>query len=76
MHGGHSEVARGHFRRQPLHLAARAAVDDGLRDGQRVVQVAQRAELPLLLLHGDVELADALQRELVAAHQDLHRLAH
>ncbi len=38
------------------HLAARVGKDDRLGDGERLVQVAQRVELPLLLLHVDVEL--------------------
>ena len=43
------------------HLALGVAEDDGLRDGQRVVQVAQRVKLPLLALHRHKELLDALQ---------------
>ena len=67
VHGGHGEVRLAHLLRQPVHLAPRVAEDDRLRDRQRVVQVAQRVELPLLALHRHEELLDALQRQLVTA---------
>ena len=47
-----------------------------LRDGERVVEVAEGVELPLLPLDGDEELLDALQRQLVALHQDADRVGH
>ena len=37
-----------------------------LGDGERLVQVAQRVELPLLTLHHDVELLDTVEGQLVA----------
>lgn len=43
------------------------AEDDGLCDGQSVVQVAQRVKLPLLSLHGHKELLYPLQSQLVTA---------
>mmetsp|Transcript_11725 Transcript_11725/g.20926 ORF Transcript_11725/g.20926 Transcript_11725/m.20926 type:complete len:393 (-) Transcript_11725:493-1671(-) len=76
VHGRDREVALRHLLRQPVHLAPRVAVDDGLGDGQRLVQVAQRVQLPLLALHRHIELLDALQGELVALHQDADGLAH
>lgn len=41
------------------------AEDDGLGDGQGVVQVTQGVELPLLPLHGNEELLDPLQGQLI-----------
>ncbi len=58
VHGGDGEVLLLHLLGEPVHLAAGVAVDDGLGDGQRGVQVAQGVELPLLALDGDVELLD------------------
>ena len=52
------------------------AEDDRLCDGERVVQVAERVELPLLPLHGHEELLDALKRQLVTLHQDPDRVRH
>eukprot|EP00961_Rhodomonas_salina_P167062 2251261-Rhodomonas_salina.2 len=70
------EVAARHLLEEPVHLAPRVDVDDGLRDRQRLVQVAQRLQLPVLPLHRNVELLDSLERELVLLHQDAHRVAH
>ena len=61
---------RAYVCRRRTHLAACIAENNGLCDRQRVVQVAQRIELPVFLLDGDEELLDALQRELVALDQD------
>lgn len=47
------------------------AEDDGLCDGQSVVQIAQRVKLPLLSLHGDEELLYSLQSQLVTAERRL-----
>jgi len=46
-------------------LPLSVAEDDGLCDGQRVVQIAQSVKLPLLPLHGDKELLYSLQGQLV-----------
>lgn len=42
------------------HLLLGIAEDDGLSDGESVVQVAQGVEFPLLTLHCHKELLDAL----------------
>lgn len=47
------------------HLSLGVAEDDGLCDGQGVVQVTQGVKLPLLSLHGDEELLDPLQGQLI-----------
>jgi len=41
------------------HLLLCVAEDDSLRDGERVVEVAERVELPLLALHSHEKLLDA-----------------
>ena len=43
-----------------LYLLLGVAEDDSLCDGEGVVEVAERVELPLLLLHCHKELLDAL----------------
>ncbi len=47
-----------------------------LRDGQRIVEVAQSVELPLLPLDGDEELLDAFQGQLVTFDQDSDGIRH
>ena len=42
----------------------------------RVVEVAQRVELPLLTLDGDVELADTLKGELLLLDEDADGVPH
>lgn len=49
------------------YLPLCVAEDDGLRDGQCVVQVAQCVQFPLFSLHGHKELLYALQGQLVTA---------
>ena len=46
--GGHGEVAGVHLLGEPVHLPPGVEEDDRLGDGQGLVQVAQRVQLPLL----------------------------
>ena len=54
-------------RRAHTDLPLGVAEDDGLCDGERVVEVTQRVKLPLLALDRHEELLDALQRQLITA---------
>ena len=65
VHGGDGEVGLSHLLCQPVHLPLGVTEYDGLRDGQRVVQVTQRVKLPLLALHCHEKLLDALQSQLI-----------
>ena len=72
----HGEVALAHLLRQPVDLTPCVAEDDGLSDGEGVVEIAKGVELPILLLDGDKELLDALERQLVALDEDPDRVRH
>eukprot|EP00955_Chlamydomonas_euryale_P102321 365412-Chlamydomonas_euryale.AAC.15 len=72
----HSVVALAHLVGQPVDLAARVGKDDRLCDGQRLIQVAQCVQLPVLLVDVDVELLDTLEGQLVTLDQNAHRLVH
>uniref|UniRef100_A0A8W7PPN0 Uncharacterized protein n=1 Tax=Anopheles coluzzii TaxID=1518534 RepID=A0A8W7PPN0_ANOCL len=76
VHRADGKVGLAHLLRQPVDLAPGVAEDDRLRDGQRVVQVAQRVELPLLPLDCHEELLDAFQRQFIALDQDADRVRH
>lgn len=76
MHSAHGEGSLTQGVGKPLHLRARIAEHDGLRDRKTVVEVVQSVELPLLTLHIHEELADALQGKLITLDEDLHRLVH
>ena len=47
-----------------------------LGNGQRVVQVAERIELPLLPFNGDEKLFDSFQSQLVTLDEDPDRVRH
>mmetsp|Transcript_83575 Transcript_83575/g.241391 ORF Transcript_83575/g.241391 Transcript_83575/m.241391 type:complete len:343 (+) Transcript_83575:25-1053(+) len=76
MHRRHREVALHHLVCEEVDLPARVAVDDRLGDRQGLVEVAERVELPLFLLDGDIELTDTLERKLVLLHQDADGITH
>lgn len=58
VHARDGEVSLLHLLREPIYAPPGVAVDDGLRDGEGLVQVAQGFQLPLLALHPDVKLLD------------------
>lgn len=51
------------------HLPFGVAEDDGLSDGQRVIQIAQSVKLPLFSFHCHEKLLDAFQSQLVTGGQ-------
>ena len=57
-HGRDCKVPSVHFLCEPVDLPTCVAENNGLGDGQSLVQVAQSVQLPVLPLDGDVELAD------------------
>ena len=65
-----------HLLGEPVDLSASVAENDSLGDGERLVQVAEGVQLPLLALDRDVELADTLEGELLLLDEDSNRLAH
>merc|ERR1719291_647232 len=71
-----SEIARMHLLREPLDLATSVHEDHRLSDGERLVEVAEGVELPLLPLDHHVELLDTVERQLVALDQNANRVAH
>lgn len=76
VHRADGKVAVLHLVGKLVDLATGVAEDDGLGDGDGVVQIAQRLELVLLLADIDEELLDAFQGELVSLHEDADGLAH
>ncbi len=64
VHGGHGELTGVELLGEPVDLAAGGAEDDGLGNGDSLVEVTEGVELPLFLLDGDVcEEAGARQRK-------------
>ena len=75
-HTRDGEVPLLHVLLEPVDLPPGVAVDDGLGDGEGLVEVAEGVELPLLALNGDVELLDTLEGELVLLDEDADGVAH
>mmetsp|Transcript_34960 Transcript_34960/g.54646 ORF Transcript_34960/g.54646 Transcript_34960/m.54646 type:complete len:483 (+) Transcript_34960:1231-2679(+) len=70
------EVTLGHLVQQPVHLTPSVDVDDGLSDGESLVEIAKGVQLPVLTLNTDVELLDTLEGKLVLLHEDANRVPH
>lgn len=76
VHSGDGEVTSSELVGEPVDLPAGVAEDDGLGDGDGLVQVGEGVELPVLLLDGDVELLDTFEGKLVLLDQDADGVAH
>lgn len=76
VHGGDSEVTGSELVGKPVDLSAGVAEDDGLGDGDSLVEIRKRVELPLLLLNSNVELLDTLEGELLLLDQDTDGVPH
>jgi len=76
VHDGNGEVVLGHGLLQLFDSLLGVTVDESLVDVQVGVQVQEHVHLPLLLLDGDVVLADTLESELLVLDQNLRWLAH
>ena len=61
MHGADSKVTVVHLFGEPVDLTAGVAKDDGLCNGERLVEIAESVELVLLTFNGDVELLDTCE---------------
>ncbi len=76
VHGGDSEVTGSELVGEPVDLPAGVAEDDGLGDGDGLVQVGQSVELPVLLLNGNVELLNTFEGKLILLDKDTDGVAH
>jgi hypothetical protein len=76
VHGRDGEVTGSQLVGEPVDLSAGVAEDDGLGDGDGLVQVGEGVELPLFLLNGDVELLDTFEGKLVLLDENTDGVAH
>lgn len=76
VHGRDGEVTGGQLVSQPIDLSAGVAEDDGLGDGDGLVEIGQGVELPLLLLNSNVELLDTFQGKFVLLDKDTNGVTH
>jgi len=61
---------------KPVNLTASVAIDDGLGDGERLVEIAKGVKLPFLTLNSDVELLDTLKGQLILLDKNSDRITH
>lgn len=76
VHGGDSEVTGSELVGEPVDLSAGVTEDNGLGDGDGLVEIGQGVELPLLLLNSDVELLNTLKGEFLLLDKDTDGVAH
>jgi hypothetical protein len=76
VHGRNSEVTGGEFVGEPVDLSAGIAEDDGLGDGDCLVQIRESIQLPIFLFDGDVELLNTFEGKFSFLDQDTDRVAH
>ncbi|GBE60952.1 immediate early protein, putative [Babesia ovata] len=76
VHAGDGEVPLLHLAGEHIYLSSCVAVDDGLGDGDGLVEIAERVKLVLFLVDHDVELLDTLQGKLVLLDEDTFRRPH
>lgn len=76
VHGGDGEVTGSELVGEPVDLPTGVAEDDGLGDGDGLVQIGEGVELPVLLLNGNVELLDTFEGKLVLLDEDADGVTH
>lgn len=76
VHGGDSEVTGSELVGEPVDLSAGVAEDDGLGDGNGLVEIREGVELPLLLLNRNVELLDTFKGKLVLLDENTDGVTH
>ena len=76
VHGRDGEVTGSELVGEPVDLSAGVAEDNGLGDGDGLVQVGKGVELPVLLLNGNVELLDTFEGKLVLLDEDTDGVTH
>lgn len=76
VHGGDGEVTGSELVGEPVNLSAGVAEDNGLSDGDGLVQVGEGVELPVLLLDGNVELLNTFEGKLVLLDEDTDGVTH
>lgn len=58
------------------HLSSGVAEDDGLSDGEGIVQVAEGIKFPFFFLDCDKELLDAFERQFITLDEDANGVGH
>ena len=73
---GNGELSSLKLFGEPIDLSSGVAEDDGLGDGDGLVEIGEGVQFPLLLLDGDEELLDSLEGEFVSLDENSDRVSH
>lgn len=76
VHSRDGEVTGSELVREPVNLPTGVAEDDGLGDGDRLVEIREGIQLPLLLLDSNVELLDTLEGKLILLDENANGVTH
>lgn len=76
MHGGDGEITGSEFIGEPVDLSSGVAEDDGLCDGDGLVQIGKGVQLPVFLLNSDVELFNTFEGKFGLLDQDTDWITH
>lgn len=76
MEGRDSEITGSKLLGEPVDLSLCVAEDNGLGDGNSLVQITKRIELPVFLFNSDKELLDTFEGELIALDEDTDGVVH
>ena len=76
VHGRHGEVAGRKLVSEPVNLPSSVAEDDSLSDGNCLIQIGERVQLPIFLLDSDIKLLDTFEGKLGLLDQDTDGITH
>ena len=65
-----------HLLSEPVDLPPGVAKDNGLSDGNGLVEIAERVKLPLFLLDSNIELLDTFKGQLIALDKNSDGITH
>jgi hypothetical protein len=76
VHGGNSEITGGELVGEPVDLSAGVAENDGLGDGDSLIQIREGVQLPILFFNSNVELLNTFEGKFGLLDQDTNGIAH
>lgn len=76
MHRRDCKVCFSHLIGQPVDLSARVAENDGLCDGEGVVEIAECVEFPFFFFDGDEILLEAFECKFITLDKDADWICH
>lgn len=76
VHGRDSEVTSLELVGEPVDLSSGVAEDDGLGDGDGLIEIGEGVEFPVFLFDGNVELLDTFEGKLGLLDEDTDGVTH